>query len=163
VVWTPDNEDQSVRQYRYLLRTAPLDALEHAHVEVLGAMARSRRAEVLAGVQRGLVAGLRLGPDDVGKIAHLLTKGERRRPGDFLRACPQSALIPLAEGTIVAESSFGLFSGYAAWDGAEPAVDEGVDDSEFGQRWHNALVGPRVSYRSAVGGPSSPDTVFGRE
>ena len=51
-----------MRQYRFLLRTAPLDALEEAHVEVLAPMARSRRAMVLRAVQDGLVAGLRLHP-----------------------------------------------------------------------------------------------------
>ena len=149
-----------MRQYRYLLRTAPLDALEHAHVEVLGAMARSKRAEILSAVQTGLVAGLRLGPDDVTKTAHLITNGERRRPGDFLRACPLSALLPLAEAVIVTESAFGLFGGYAAWDGAEPVDDDGVDDSEYGQAWH-AGIGRRVTYQGLAGADSADSFGFG--
>lgn len=149
-------EDQSVRQYRFLLRTMPLDALEEAHVEALGSMARSRRSIVLRAVQHGLVTGLRLGPDAVRPIAHLLTLGERRRPGDFLRACPLPVLVQLAEAVIVAEASFGRFGGYAAWDGQDPDIDPGVDDSPYAEPWHVA-VDVRVSYRGIAGGPSSPD------
>jgi hypothetical protein len=161
-VWAPEREDQSVRQYRFLLRTAPLDALEEAHVEVLGPMARSRRAMVLRAVQDGLVAGLRLGPDDVRPIAHLVTLGERRRPGDFLGSCPATVLLPLAEALIVAEAMFGRFGGYAGWDGAEPELTEGGEwvDGGFGEHWHDALIG-HVLYRTFTGGPSTPDTAFG--
>ena len=154
MVWSPDGEGQSVRQYRYLLRTAPLDALEEAHVEVLGTMETSLRAAVLAAVQDGLVAGLRLGPGDVRRIAHLLSLGERRRPGDFLRACPIEVLLPLARGVIVAEAMYGRFGGYADWDGAEPVLEAGVDDSEYAQGWHAARS--RVIYQG-LAGPDSAD------
>jgi hypothetical protein len=40
-------EDQVVRQYRYLLRTAPPDALEAAHVEALSAIGPDHRETVL--------------------------------------------------------------------------------------------------------------------
>jgi hypothetical protein len=161
-VWAPDREDQAVRQYRFLLRTAPLDALEEAHVEVLTPMARSRRAVVLRAVQDGLVAGLRLTADDVRPIAHLVALGERRRPGDFLRACPLTALLPLAEAVLVAEAMFGRFGGYAAWDGAEAEVTEHGSwvDGGFGEHWHDALMG-NVLYRNYAGGPSTPDSAMG--
>ena len=119
-------------------------------------------AQVLRAVQDGLVAGLRLTPDDVRPIAHLVALGERRRPGDFLRTCPPTALLSLAEAVIVAEAMFGRFGGYAAWDGVEPAPPEGGEwvDGGFGERWHDALV-TNVLYRNFAGGPSSPDSAFG--
>jgi hypothetical protein len=161
-VWAPDDEDQTVRQYRFLLRTAPLDALEAAHVEALTPMWRSRRSVVLRAVQEGLVAGARLDPDDVGPLAHLIALGERRRPGDFLRACPRAVLAPLAGAVIVSEAMFGRFGGYAAWDGADPDLTEVGEwaDGGFGEHWHDVLMS-HVSYRNYVGGPSSPDTAFG--
>jgi hypothetical protein len=149
-------EDQSVRQYRFLLRTMPLDALEQAHVEALTPMARSRRSIVLRAVQHGLVAGLRLDPDDVRPLAHLVSLGERRRPGDFLGACPLPVLVQLAEGVLGSEAAFGRFAGYAAWDGSDPVVDPGVDDSAYGQPWHVAHE-VRVSYLGISGGPNSAD------
>ncbi len=121
-------EDPVVRQYRFLLRTAPLDALEAAHVEALTPMAPEVRAAVLTGVQEGFVAGGRLGPDDVRAVSRLLARGERRTPGGFLRAVDSATLDTLAAAVVASEAVFGLFGGYAAWDGAEPQpADVGVD------------------------------------
>lgn len=158
-MWEVEHEDLSVRQYRFLLRTAPLDALEEAHVEVLAGLTPARRATVLRAVQEGLVTGLRSNPDDVRRVAHLLVLGERRSPGGFLGACPDSVLVTLAERVILAEASFGRFGGYAGWDGSEPCPWPDVDDSPFAQPWHIA-VETRVSYRG-LAGPSSPDTFAG--
>ena len=128
-------EDQVVRQYRFLLRTAPLDALQAAHHEALDHLDESRRLLVLAAVRDGLVAGQRLSPDDTGAIARLVSIGERRDPRAFLDACDPTALHALAEAVNSAESAFGLFAGYAAWDGADPVPrDAGVDQGGGRQR-----------------------------
>ena len=125
---TDQPEDQAVRQYRYLLRTAPLDALQAAHHEALGQLEEPQRALVLAAVRDGLVAGQRLTTGDTSAIARLVSIGERRDPRAFLDACAPSALHALAEGVLQAEAAFGLFAGYAAWDGSDPAPrDLGVD------------------------------------
>jgi hypothetical protein len=160
-MWSLDDEDVVVRQYRYLLRTAPGDAMEHAHVEALEALDENFRAAVLRAVQSGLVAGMRLTPEHVHPLAHLIALGERRRPGAFLAACDERALRALAELAVVAEASFGLFGGYAAWDGAEPVTDEDRwVDGGFGERWHDALVARTTPGR--VGrGLNSPDFAAG--
>ena len=131
----PAAEDPVVRQYRYLLRTAPADAVEAAHAECLPRLSEADRAAVLTAVQTGLVAGQRLTPDAVPKIAHLVVSGEHRDPGAFLRACPPASLVALAQAVIHSESCFGLFGGYAGWDGADP---EPVDDS----KWRDAGFNP---------------------
>jgi hypothetical protein len=160
-MWSVDDEDVVVRQYRYLLRTAPADAMEHAHVEAFEGLTLEARAAVLRAVQSGLVAGMRLTPDRVGSLAHLVTLGERRRPGAFLAACDERVLRALAELVVVAEASFGLFGGYAGWDGSEPPTDEhGWSDGGFGERWHDALVG-RPNHRNLGGGLSPPDASMG--
>ncbi len=121
-------EDPVERQYRYLLRTAPADALEAAHVEALAALPDEVRAAVLTTVQDALVAGQRLRPTDIGPLARLVTVGERRAPGTFLSACPPAARHALADAVLASEAAFGLLGGYAAWDGADPApADTGVD------------------------------------
>ena len=89
-------EDPVVRQYRFLLRTAPADAVEAAHVEVLPQLASADREGVLVGIQRGLGSGGRLHADDHERLAHLLVNGERREPSAFLRACPPAASISSA-------------------------------------------------------------------
>jgi hypothetical protein len=121
-------EDQTVRQYRYLLRTAPIDALQAAHHEALDRLDEDDRARILTAVQEGLVAGQRLGPGDTSAIARLISIGERRSPRAFLDGCAPAALGALAEAVNEAEAAFGLFAGYAAWDGSDPASrDAGVD------------------------------------
>ena len=128
-------EDQDVRQYRYLLRTAPLDALQAVHHEALDQLEESQRGLVLAAVQEGLVAGQRLKPDATEAIARLVSIGERREPRAFLDACDPGALRALADAVIHAEAAFGLFAGYAAWDGVDPAArDSGVDHGGGPQR-----------------------------
>lgn len=121
-------EDPVERQYRYLLRTAPADALTAAHAEALGGLPDEVREAVLTTVQEALVAGQRLRPTDAGPIARLLVAGERRTPGAFLADCPAGPRRRLAEAVVASEAVFGLFRGYAAWDGADPEpVDVGVD------------------------------------
>ena len=94
-------------------------------------------------------------------LAHLITLGERRRPGAFLGACEDRSLKALADGVVLAEASFALFAGYAGWDGADPVtVEETWSDGGFGERWHDALVA-QVSYRNVGGGPNSPAAAMG--
>jgi hypothetical protein len=119
----PTAEDPVVRQYRFLLRTAAADALERAHAEALTALTSEQRAAVLGAVQDALVAGQRLTADDTSQLAHLVTQGEFRTPGVLLRALPQDLLVALASAVVASEAAFGLFSGYAEWDGAEPEPD----------------------------------------
>ncbi|GAA2737855.1 hypothetical protein GCM10009867_26740 [Pedococcus aerophilus] len=124
----PRTEDPVERQYRFLLRSAPVDALEAAHAQALEAVPEDVRAAVLATVQDALVAGQRLTTADTGAMARLVTAGERRSPGAFLTACPSVARRRLAQAVVDSEAVFGLFTGYAAWDGAEPEpADVGVD------------------------------------
>ena len=123
-----DLEDPVVRQYRFLLRTAPSDALEAAHAESLPTLSDADRAAVLTAVQTGLLVGQRLGPDSFTQIAHLVVNGEHRAPGAFLQACPPASVSRFARAVVDSEASFGLFGGYADWDGADP---EPPADSEW--------------------------------
>ena len=134
----PEPEATAVRQYRYLLRTASVDALEAAHAEALDTLSEAVRQAVLTGVQDGLVAGGRLRPAEVAKVAHLLILGERRSPGAFLRACEPGALQALADATIQSEFVRDLLGGYAAWDGVDPEPT-GVGEDHGGDGAHEAL------------------------
>ena len=121
-------EDQAVRQYRFLLRTAPMDALQAAHREALDRLTEDARGRVLTAVQEGLVAGHRLGPGDTVAIARLVSIGERHNPRGFLDACGSTTVRSLAQAVNESEAVFGLFAGYAAWDGVDPEpADLGVD------------------------------------
>lgn len=122
-------EHQAVRQYRYLLCTAPADALEAAHAQALLRLSDADRAQLLDTVRDVLMAGTRLAPSDIGAISHLMTVGGRRDPRGMAAAYPTGPLHALAARVISTEAAFGLFSGYAGWDGTDPVgvADEPVD------------------------------------
>jgi hypothetical protein len=134
----PEGEDPVVRQYRFLLRQAPPDAVEAAHAEALTHVGDEERRVLLPAVQRGLLAGDRLQPDDTSQLAHLIVVGERRAPSAFLSTCPHDTLVTLAEAVLASEATLGLLGPYAAWDGADPPVD--ADDDDFRPRggWNSA-------------------------
>ncbi|WP_406831719.1 hypothetical protein ABEG17_02570 [Pedococcus sp. KACC 23699] len=133
-------EDPVVRQYRYLLRTAPVDALESAHAEAISLLSQAHQESLLETVRSSLLVGDHLTTSAHAKIAHLVTDGERRAPGQLLTVLPREVLQDLAARVLESESSFGLLGGYAGWDGAEPPP---ADDSE----WADGGFDPKVSQR----------------
>ena len=124
----PEISDLLVHQYRFLLRTAPADALKNAHREALLELTAQHRSAVLDAVRTSMASGAHLTVDDTFRLAHPVVFAEKNFPGQFLAACPPEALRALADHVLVAEASFGLLSGYATWDGAEPPP---VDDSAW--------------------------------
>ena len=142
----PAEEHPVVRQYRFLLRQGPVDAVEAAHGEALARLQEEQRQLVLAAVRRGLVAGERLQPHHTAQLARLIVLGERRSPNAFLSACEPGTLVTLAQAVTRSEACFGLFGSYAAWDGADPDPEEpsawadGGFDPDTG-RWHPAPGG----------------------
>jgi hypothetical protein len=113
-------EDPVVRQYRYLLRTAPADALEAAHAEALPNLPGTHQDRLLAALRDVFLVGDHVSTQDVPRIAHLLTAGERRSPGQLLPALPGEVQQSIAAAVLQTEASFGLLSGYQAWDGQDP-------------------------------------------
>jgi hypothetical protein len=149
-------EDPLVRQYRYLLRTAPVDALESAHAEAIPLLSGAHRESLLETVRSSMLVGDHLTTSAHAKIAHLVTDGERRAPGQLLIALPPEVLQDLAARVLESESSFGLLGGYAGWDGAEPQpsndskwADGGFDPKKG--RW-DARNDPRGGKGFAAGG-----------
>ena len=56
-------------------------------------------------------------------------------------------MAALATAVINSDACFGLFGGYAAWDGVEPQPTPDRDESEFGEAWHSALSSPEGTAR----------------
>ena len=144
---TARTEDPVVRQYRYLLATSPVDALQAAHHEALEGLSDSGRRAVLQAVQQAFVAGGRLLPEDTAAVARLLVRGERRMPGEFRSACEPQVLQALAEGVVASDAVFGLLARYDDWDGedrepADPGVDyggvSGRDTDPVAEAWAHA-------------------------
>lgn len=118
----PPVEPEHLRAYRYLLRTAPPEALGRLHRDALRALDPAVRGIVLRTVQERLLTGRELTVDDVRQLARLVTAGEVRTPGILLSGLGEVAHERLARAVLRRAGETDLLEGYDAWDGAEPAM-----------------------------------------
>ena len=81
----PLTDDQAVERYRYLLRTAPPEAIEQVHEEALAQLTPTQRRLVLDGLNGELPPQERANGDDPRSLARLATRTELRRPGTLER------------------------------------------------------------------------------
>lgn len=81
----PTADEQAVERYRYLLRTAPPEAIEQVHEEAFAQLTPAQRRLVLEGLNGGLPPEERADRDDPRSLARLATRAELRRPGTLER------------------------------------------------------------------------------
>ena len=74
-------DERAIARYRYLLRTAPPEALEQVHAEAFARLTPDQRAHVLAELSRDLPPGERPAGDDPQSLARTATRAELRQPG----------------------------------------------------------------------------------
>lgn len=82
-------DEQALARYRYLLRTAPPDAIEQAHAEAFARLTPEQRAQVLRELSGELSPGERAAfgnRADPQALARIATRAEVRRPGTLERA-----------------------------------------------------------------------------
>jgi hypothetical protein len=82
-------DEQAIARYRYMLRTAPPEAIEQAHAEAFAALTPEQRRMVLEQLKRDMPEAERLaatrGGDSPGSLAQLATRAEIRQPGAMER------------------------------------------------------------------------------
>ena len=82
-------DEQAIERYRYLLRTAPPEAIEQAHEEAFAQLTPAQRAQVLDELSQTLPAheraGAAAGQSDPRTLARLATRAELRQPGTLER------------------------------------------------------------------------------
>ncbi|GAB3090082.1 hypothetical protein [Isoptericola nanjingensis] len=76
-----DPDEVAVERYRYLLRTAPPDAVEQAHAEAFSRLTPEQRRRVLDELGSGLPPAERATSDDPQALARMATRAEMRNPG----------------------------------------------------------------------------------
>ena len=96
----PGAEPEVLREYRHLLRTASADWQETAHRHALMALGPQGRGRLLTELQRLLLAGTRLGGDDVHALARLVVLAERRSPRILLDGLPRDLRDDLAAAVV---------------------------------------------------------------
>lgn len=79
-------DQRAIERYRYLLRTAPPDAIEQAHTEAFKQLTPQQRAQVLHGLGEALPPSERTTTQpDPRELARLATRAEMRQPGTLER------------------------------------------------------------------------------
>jgi hypothetical protein len=81
-----DPDEVAVERYRYMLRTAPPETLEHAHAEAFAKLTPDQRRKVLDGLGNAVPASERAASDDPKSLARIATRAEMREPGTMERA-----------------------------------------------------------------------------
>lgn len=77
---------RAVERYRYLLRTAPPDAIEQAHAEAFRQLTPQQRAQVLRGLAEALpTERTPMAHADPHELARMATRAEMRQPGTLER------------------------------------------------------------------------------
>jgi hypothetical protein len=80
-------DEQAVERYRYMLRTAPPEAIEEAHAEAFARLTPEQRRLALQELGNAVPPHERGGAsDDPRSLARLATRAEMRQPGTLERA-----------------------------------------------------------------------------
>jgi hypothetical protein len=116
----PPPERPAVREYRYLLCTAPVADLEELHRRAIARLDPLTRGNVLRTTQERLLSGQKLTVDDTVQLAQLFVVAEVRMPGVIVSALHVTALERLATLVLRDPAAEPLREGYGAWDGVAP-------------------------------------------
>jgi hypothetical protein len=74
-------DEEAIRRYRYLLRTAPPEAVEQAHAEAFAQLSPDQRRQVLGQLANHVPEYERVRDDDPRTLARMATRAEMRQPG----------------------------------------------------------------------------------
>lgn len=80
-----DPDDAAVERYKYLLRTAPPDAIEQAHAEAFANLTPEQRRRVLSELSAEVPEAERADSDEPRALARMATRAELRKPGTMER------------------------------------------------------------------------------
>jgi hypothetical protein len=123
-------DEQALERYRYLVRTAPPEAIEQAHEEAFAKLTPEQRRTALRDLSAAVPEHERTAGDDPRSLARMATRAEVNRPGTVERAFGGGGGMPggmggtllgsfaaAFAGSLVAQSLFSEFGGEEA--GAE--------------------------------------------
>jgi hypothetical protein len=124
-------DEQALERYRYLVRTAPPDAIEQAHEEAFAKLTPEQRRTALRDLSAAVPEHERTGGDDPRSLARMATRAETSRPGTVERAFGGGGAMlggtllgsfaAAFAGTLVAQSLF-----------SELSSDEGGGEADTG-------------------------------
>ena len=87
-------DDQAIERYRYMLKTAPPETLEHAHAEAFAQLNPEQRRLLLQKLVEGMPVSERSSAQQAGAdpqaLARMATRAEIRKPGALERIFGQA-------------------------------------------------------------------------
>ena len=87
-------DEQAIERYRYMLKTAPPETLEHAHAEAFAQLTPEQRRLLLQKLVEGMPASERASAEQAGAnpqaLARMATRAEIRKPGAMERMLGQA-------------------------------------------------------------------------
>jgi hypothetical protein len=106
-------DEQAIERYRYMLKTAPPEALEQAHAEAFARLTPEQRRLVLERISESVPASERASAEQGGAspqaLARLATRAEIRQPGAMERMFGQRGGVGV--GGLLAGSLLGSIAG----------------------------------------------------
>jgi hypothetical protein len=133
------SEDEiAVDRYRYLLRTAPPDAVEEVHAEAFAKLTPQQRRLVFEELSQNAAASDRPASDDPRTLARSATRSELRQPGFLERTLGSGAGGGMSRGpglgTMIGGSLLGTVAGVVIGSAIADMVMPGIGDfgADFG-------------------------------
>lgn len=104
----PRTDDEiAVERYRYLLRTAPPEAIERVHAEAFAKLTDEQRAMIFTELSQNAPAGEQPRGQDAASLAQAATRSELRQPGTLERSFQGPTF-----GSMLGSSILGTVAGY---------------------------------------------------
>jgi hypothetical protein len=129
------DDERAVARYRYLLRTAPPEALEQVHAEAFAPLTPEQRSQVLAELSRDMPAGERPPGADPQSLARSATRAELRQPGYLEHAFSRGRFgggaggMGMGMGGSIVGSMMGTIAGVVIGSALADALFDGYADS----------------------------------
>ena len=130
VVRPRSDDEAAVERYRYLLRTAPPDAVEEVHAEAFAKLTPQQRTLVFEELSQNAAAADRPSSDDPRTLARSATRSELRQPGFLERTLGSGGGAGRGPGlgTMIGGSLLGTVAGVVIGSAIADMVMPGIGD-----------------------------------
>jgi hypothetical protein len=127
---TRSDDEIAVERYRYLLRTAPPEAVEEVHAEAFAKLTPDQRRLVFEDLSRNAATADRPASDDPRTLARSATRSELRQPGFLERTLGPGAGGARGPGlgTMIGGSLLGTVAGVVIGSAIADMVLPGIGD-----------------------------------
>ena len=161
---TSNEDEQAVARYRYLLKTAPPEAIEQAHAEAFAQLTPEQRRQVLQQVSQVTPDAerpvLERNPNDPQTLARAATRAEMRQPGVLERMFGARSAAP-GGATFGAVPGFGSMMAGSLLGSVAGTVLGSMIAQEFFTHHRDAWLDPGASGQHAL--TASDDSGFGSD